>query len=102
MNKYQEALERIKINYCVCCEKFLEISEDIECDCPYQNDINELQELINKETPRELNYIADGYADGYPVYDIAKCPTCGREFEAYDEEHYKYCPTCGQKLKWEE
>lgn len=99
MNKYKEALERIKINYCVCCESFIDTSKDIECDCPFQNDINELQELVDKEKALTLNYISDGYADGYPVYDTAECPNCGRLFEVYDEEHYKYCPDCGQRLK---
>lgn len=65
-----------------------------------EKDIKTFKELVDKETPLTVNYISDGYVDGYPVYDTASCPTCERVFEVYDEEHYKYCPTCGQKLDW--
>lgn len=61
-----------------------------------------LQMCDEKETALTVNYISDGYADGFPVYDTATCPNCERIFEVYDEEHYRYCPSCGQKLKWGE
>ena len=64
------------------------------------------QELINKETPKWVICIGDGYSDGYPngypVRGTVLCPNCERIFKVHKEEHYKYCPTCGQKLKWEE
>lgn len=93
MNKYQEALnflEKIEgeKNY-----KLIGLFYYPQCDI--------LQELVDKETPLTVNYIADGYADGYPVYDTATCPNCVRAFELDYEEHYKYCPNCGQRLNWE-
>lgn len=61
----------------------------------------------DKETPLTLNYIFDGYADGYPVYDTVQCPHCNMTFETEEVENkqYKYCPYCGQrwneiKLDW--
>jgi hypothetical protein len=56
----------------------------------------------NKETPKAVVYEYDGYADGEPVYDVAHCPTCNREFEdGWDSWECNYCPNCGQRLKWE-
>lgn len=48
-----------------------------------------------------VNYISDGYADGFPVYDMAECPNCGYYFEeSYDSWEEPYCPHCGQHLDW--
>jgi hypothetical protein len=56
----------------------------------------------NKETPKAVVYEYDEYADGEPVYDVAHCPTCNREFEdGWDSWECNYCPNCGQRLKWE-
>ena len=70
---------------------------------PQQIDFKLLQELVDKEIPRYVDYEYDGYADGCPVpiYDIAYCPECGRCFETDCKEHYNYCPDCGQRLDWE-
>lgn len=61
--------------------------------------LKKLGKLEDREEAISLNYISDGYADGYPVYDTAECPSCGHIFDTLDE-HYKYCPYCGQKLAW--
>lgn len=67
----------------------------------YLRDIlNELKAYKGLKTPMTVNVMADGYADGYPVYDTATCPNCGRVFELCYEEEYKYCPDCGQRLGW--
>lgn len=92
MNKYLEALNRLR-------------NETIPspfCEQHNDRDFDIVQELVDKQTPLTVNYISDGYADGYPVYDTAICPNCTRIFEVFDEEHYKYCPTCGQHLNWSE
>lgn len=68
---------------------------------PQQIDFELLRELVNKETPRYVDYEYDGYADGCPVYDIARCPECGRYFDLDCEEKCNYCPDCGQRLDWE-
>lgn len=62
--------------------------------------LHELEAYKALKTPMTVNVIADGYADGYPVYDTATCPNCGRVFELDNEEEYKHCPDCGQRLRW--
>ena len=43
---------------------------------------------------------SDGYADGYPVYDIWSCSECGEYFDEWDEEPiWNFCPNCGAKMK---
>lgn len=65
-----------------------------------RNILNDLTVANTLKTPMTVNVIADGYADGYPVYDTATCPNCGRIFELDNEEEYKHCPDCGQRLRW--
>ena len=63
--------------------------------------LNMAQEALEKQIPIPLDYEGDGYADdGNILYDTAICRSCGRRFERYCEEHYKYCPECGQALNW--
>ena len=62
--------------------------------------LNELEAYKALQKPMTVNVIADGYADGYPVYDTATCTNCGRVFELGYEEEYKHCPDCGQRLRW--
>ena len=58
--------------------------------------------MNEKETPMKVRYESDGDADGSPVYDMAYCPKCGREFEdGWDSWESGYCPECGQRLAWE-
>ena len=46
-------------------------------------------------------YFSDGYADGFPVYDEARCPICECDFEEESTNWgCKYCPDCGQALDW--
>lgn len=88
----QEAIKILKIN-CVCSPK---ATEFIEAS-------NVAAEAIEKRIPMPLDYEGDGYADdGNILYDTAICCGCGRRFERYCEEHYKYCPGCGQALNWGE
>ena len=56
---------------------------------------------LEKQIPKKPEYIADGYADGEFVYDYAKCPICGHDFE-YEINDWgcNYCSNCGQKLDW--
>ena len=77
------------------------LSSEKRIELPQQVDFQLLQELVNKETPKYVNYEYDGYADGCPVYDTAHCPECGRYFDLDCEEKSNYCPDCGQKLNWE-
>jgi len=63
--------------------------------------INEMPSA-NVQENTSAHYIAesDGYADGYPVYDMWYCSNCDYCFEEYDEmPPYKYCPNCGAKFE---
>lgn len=54
-----------------------------------------------KQTPMKPYYFSDGYADGFPVYDEARCPICECDFEEESTNWgCKYCPDCGQALDW--
>jgi hypothetical protein len=75
---------------------------------PYQQDADDIMEMIQNfpsvkpQEPKTVLYIGDGYADGYMVYDMAECPTCGYEYEDGDKDWgLSFCPNCGQKLNWE-
>lgn len=99
MNKYQEVLDYINTFICCKCEK---PATEKGMPCKKCNDIEKvylLQQLVDRETPKKVNYSYDGYADGIPVYDT-ECPGCGRSFDVLEEEDYKYCPFCGQRLNW--
>ena len=55
-----------------------------------QEDINKLQELVNKVTPKK------------PLknrYDYLICPICTNEVENERGHVFKYCPHCGQRLE---
>lgn len=54
---------------------------------------------INK--PMQVELEGDGYSDGEIVYDMAKCPKCGWEFEYGDKDWGEpFCCNCGQRLHW--
>ena len=38
----------------------------------------------------------DGYADGFPVYDLWECSECGNEHKGEDVPNY--CSNCGGKM----
>lgn len=40
----------------------------------------------------------DGYADGYPVYDLYECSICGEEHKGEYDTLTNYCPNCGAKM----
>ncbi len=60
-------------------------------------------EALKKQMPEPLNYEGDGYdQDGNMIFDIAKCPMCGHEFEeGVNDWGSNYCPSCGQALDWD-
>ena len=56
---------------------------------------------LEKQIAKKPEYEADGYADGELVYDYAKCPICGHDFEyGINDWGCEYCSDCGQKLDW--
>ena len=63
--------------------------------------IDEAINALEKQIPKKPEYEADGYADGELVYDYAKCPICGHDFEyGINDWGCEYCSDCGQKLDW--
>lgn len=65
--------------------------------------LKELKSFKEKDEPKAVRYVGDGYADGSMVYDYAFCPSCEHETEV-DSENWgcDFCPNCGQRLRWEE
>lgn len=100
MNKYKEALNVVKkIN--LRSEYYVQFEEN-NIENVYEEEINILQELVDKETPKKPYYEGDGYADGVMVYDVARCPNCDNVFEEYENNGWgeNYCHKCGQRLDW--
>ena len=63
--------------------------------------VRECKIAVERMKPKKPDYEADGYADGQLVYDYAKCPICGHDFEyGINDWECKYCSDCGQKLDW--
>ena len=98
-NKYQEALDNAisDIEYCYN-DSFEEVPEK------RLDEIKLLQQLVDKETPKEP--IDKGFKNDILQY---KCPTCkigkvGRiidnGWKTKGEGFTNYCPNCGQKIKW--
>ena len=46
-------------------------------------------ESLEKQVPKRVKYISDGYA---------KCPICEATLCRYN--YYSYCPHCGQAIDW--
>ena len=58
-------------------------------------------QALEKQIAKKPEYEADGYAGGELVYDYAKCPICGHDFEyGINDWGCEYCSDCGQKLDW--
>lgn len=98
MNKYQEALNRVKtapsfIGGTDLYKTHLNSSE------LFLQDIITLQELVDKETPKKVS--AEWRAGYDPQLYYPKsfyCPSCSRRLRG--NQSYKYCPKCGQALDW--
>lgn len=46
-------------------------------------------EALEKQGPKKIKYISDGYAN---------CPVCEAELDGCN--YYSYCPYCGQAIDW--
>lgn len=91
MNKYEEAYESV---YQLMCE--LEgIKTGVDVHCLYDEDLEMLKELVEKETPKMPTDIPSGHIPKH-----GKCPNCGG-FVVLTCSNDR-CRVCGQMLKWEE
>lgn len=89
MNKYQEALNRIA-KYC-----------GVNNGSMLEDDLKTLQELVDKETPKEPDKVIDTFCDD--TWEYYFCPNCEKEVECENAvDDTPYCPFCGQALKWSE
>lgn len=95
MNKFQEALKRLK-NF------FGEHS-------PYNKELNIIQELVDKETPMKVNqndYRLEDCDDDYDYFPVMihlyKCPNCKcKPSKIYKlTKPQKRCEDCNQLLDW--
>jgi Zn finger protein HypA/HybF involved in hydrogenase expression len=82
MNKYQEALKGL-------------IEELPYTSGVIEERIKNLQELVDKETPKKVK-IKEFDNGEYGAY----CPSCNSGLPFHWK--MKYCPSCGQKLDWSE
>lgn len=100
MNKYQEALDYVNKSVCTALNCLgIEDNKTIE-------NLNILQELVDKETPAKP--IKFDEIDN----EIYKCPNCDEEIRSInrwvldnypyhvDSGKTNYCAECGQKLDW--
>lgn len=106
-NKYQEALEKImQINS----DDFVDIGGYYAQPKWFKDNINILQELVDKETPMKVvkETINDSYDNNDRCvsfeWERIKCPKCNEdlvnEYEDRDWDNNDICPFCGQKLDW--
>ena len=80
-------------------EDFVKLCEAEEF-CQVMKDT--VKESKKQHNQRPVIYESDGDADGFPVYDMARCPNCDTLIMD-DEANWgePYCMKCGQALKWE-
>lgn len=106
MNKYQEALNKIKEDY-----------EETHCQgmgtCYDFEDIKLFQELVDRATPKKPiivkeigDYDEDGFSKSYE-YEVTKCEGCNTvlvdlETDEIDRSGEPFCFNCGQALDWSE
>lgn len=85
INKYQEAIKRVELDF----------EDSIEKDnigMVGRIDIERLQELVDKETPKKPRYRPSGNI---------KCG-CGLQMYEEQQDWYRYCSSCGQRIDWSE
>lgn len=100
MNKYQEALNRIKT-----APSFMGGTDlyktHLNSSERFLQDIATLQELVDKATPKKIKKPMSVEDMGY-----YSCPVCdGCHYNPLDDMSWRlskanYCPECGQKLDW--
>lgn len=82
----------------------MEFAEQYQGVDKYTDMLLVCKEALNRSTAVRPEYWGDGYDDeGNLVYDQAKCPECGHDFE-YNINDWgsPFCPDCGKALDWSE
>lgn len=82
----------------------MEFAEQYQGVDKYTDMLLVCKEALNRSTAVRPDYWGDGYDDeGNLIYDQAKCPECGHDFE-YNINDWgsPFCPDCGKALDWSE
>jgi hypothetical protein len=82
----------------------MEFAEQYQGVDKYTDMLLVCKEALTRSTAARPEYWGDGYdEDGNLVYDQAKCPECGHDFE-YNINDWgsPFCPDCGKALDWSE
>ena len=107
MNKYQDALDRLKhINLDLILEKLgHEVADEVSdygmCDYPnleMSYDIEAIQELVKRATPKKPINKTKNSNIHYENCDIVICPHCGKRLKLKSKG--KHCDKCGGALDW--
>lgn len=85
-----------------------ELKRQVKCwknGTPFAYNLQPLEIAVDaliKQIPMKPDYWGDGFDDdGNIIYDQAKCPVCGHDFEyQINEWGSKFCQDCGQALDW--
>lgn len=97
MNKYQEALNNLVKESCPKKTFCKECGFEKTCNCDAKQDINTLQELIYRATPKEP--MERHYEnEGEQPYIKTTCPN-GCHI-TLSKKYDKFCPECGQAIDW--
>ena len=67
-----------------------------------QRTIKDLPSVVSPQEPKTGHWMPleyDGYADGYPVYDVWECSECGWEHNGDSDTLTAFCPNCGAKME---
>lgn len=95
MNKYQEALNHIRL---VCLVNSDDDEDITEYDKRVINNLNILQELVDKAIPKKPINKATYTYDDIPF--TALCPNCKENLGYESQNLYKCCYKCGQAIDW--
>lgn len=90
--KYQEALDRLLNDEYDFPHDFYEEDKATAME----HDIDTLQELVDKATPRKIDMMRYEKYDGYNI-GICKC---GKTIDTSLDDEINYCPKCGQRIDW--
>ena len=76
----------------------VELPDDVLFAVAHRDERKMVEERCGEWVPLEY----DGYADGYPVWDLWECSECGQEHSGDEDTLTPYCPNCGAKMDGKE
>ena len=72
---------------------------DFKCGKHLRADHLIANDVVIQKHGRWVGIEYDGYADGYPVYDLWECSECGEEVRGEDvPDTHPWCHGCGAKM----